>query len=56
MRDYALPRDYILFDLPMVQGFAYCAAAIELHMRSDPWSTLERDSDAYIAQHWQQKL
>ena len=46
MRDFHFTRDQVLDELPLAEAFAYRAWATE----SNPWASVRRASDGYIAQ------
>lgn len=46
MRDYGFTRDYILYELPNVEGWALSNWSRE----NTAWSEFERATDGYIAQ------
>jgi hypothetical protein len=45
-RDFHMPLDYVLDELPLNQAFALAAWNTE----ANPWCPVERVSDGYIAQ------
>ena len=46
MRDFHMSRDEAIWELPLIQAFAFRAWAIE----SNPWGAVERATPGYIAQ------
>jgi hypothetical protein len=52
MAGYKWPREYVLFELPSVEGWACYNWLVE----ADPWGSRDRETDGYIAQEWQRKF
>jgi hypothetical protein len=52
MSGYGWSRDYVLFQLPEVEGRTYCNWLVE----SNPWGNVDRDSEGYLAQEIEKLL